>query len=201
MLFWFLLPTIISFIFDLSCFSCSSDFSSAMWHSSLFLWKPSGIKTYKIFRHIFLQVKLLKSVCLLRSCVSSILSLTRSSKTFFCFECVKDSFSSLYLTSFPPCSSGASNCFLLYFPLFLFAFQMLYRVNLACSIILLWSDGNISSPARYSYLSIWLDNNTDIFYASLLISYCSFSSLISSSIVMINFYILSKRFFPKQLYQ
>ena len=29
--------------------------------------------------------------------------------------------------------------------------------------------------------------------ASLLISYCSFSSLISSSIVMISFYILSKR--------
>ena len=29
-------------------------------------------------------------------------------------------------------------------------------INLACSIIWLWSDGNISSPVRYSYLSIHL---------------------------------------------
>ena len=28
------------------------------------------------------------------------------------------------------------------------------HVNLACSIILLWSHGNISSPVRYTYLSI-----------------------------------------------
>ena len=62
-------------------------------------------------------------------------------------------------------------------------------VNLACSIILLWSDGNISS--------ILSDNNVDIFAASLLISYCSFSSLILSSIAIISFYILSKRFFLK----
>ena len=33
---------------------------------------------------------------------------------------------------------------------------------------------------------------------SLLISYCSFPSLILSSIVMINFFILSKRFFLKR---
>ena len=33
---------------------------------------------------------------------------------------------------------------------------------------------------------------TYIFAASLLISYCSFSSLILSSVVMISFYILSK---------
>ena len=43
-------------------------------------------------------------------------------------------------------------------------------VNLACSIILLWSDGNISSPVRYSYLSVLSDDNGDIFAASLLIS-------------------------------
>ena len=38
----------------------------------------------------------------------------------------------------------------------------------------------------------------DVFAASLLISYGNFSSLILSSIVVINFYILSKRFFPKR---
>ena len=47
--------------------------------------------------------------------------------------------------------------------------------DFACSIILIWSDGNLSSPVRYSYLSILPDNNTNIFAASLLISYCSFS--------------------------
>ena len=41
------------------------------------------------------------------------------------------------------------------------------------------------------------DDNADIFAASLLISYCNFSSVISSSIVMISFYILSKRLFLK----
>ena len=58
-------------------------------------------------------------------------------------------------------------------------------VSFACSIILLWSDGNISSPVRYSYLSILPDDNADIFAASLLILYYSF-------------YILSKRFFLKR---
>ena len=56
---------------------------------------------------------------------------------------------------------------------------------------------NISSPVRYWYLSILRENYADIFAPSLLISYCSFSSLILSSIVMIN-YILSKRFFLKR---
>ena len=51
---------------------------------------------------------------------------------------------------------------------------------------------------RNSYFTIFLENNADIFYASLLISYCSFSSLIFSLIVMISFYILSKRFFLKR---
>ena len=56
---------------------------------------------------------------------------------------------------------------------------------------------NICSPVRYWYLSILRENYADIFAPSLLISYCSFSSLILSSIVMINF-ILSKRFFLKR---
>ena len=70
-------------------------------------------------------------------------------------------------------------------------------VNLTCSIILLWSDGNISWPVRYSYLSILSDDNADYFGASLLISYCSISSLILSSLFMNSIYIVSKRFFLK----
>ena len=41
------------------------------------------------------------------------------------------------------------------------------------------------------------DDETDIFPTSLLISYRIFSSSILSSIVMISFYIISKRFFQK----
>ena len=69
--------------------------------------------------------------------------------------------------------------------------------NLACSIICLWLKGNISSPVRYSYSSIFPGDNADAFAASQIISYCSFWSLILS-IVMISFYFLSKRFFLKQ---
>ena len=69
-------------------------------------------------------------------------------------------------------------------------------VNFACSVILLWSDGNISSPVRFSYLSILPDNDTDIFAASVL-TYFSFSSYILSSFVMLIFYIVSKRLFLK----
>ena len=71
-------------------------------------------------------------------------------------------------------------------------------VNLACSITLFWSGGNISSPLRYSYLIILSDDNADSFTASLLVSYRSFSALILSSVVIIGFYILSKRFFLKR---
>ena len=72
------------------------------------------------------------------------------------------------------------------------------RANLACSIICLSLEGNISSPVRYSYLSISPDDSADIFAACLSILYCYFSSLILSSIVMISFYIPSKRFFLKR---
>ena len=68
-------------------------------------------------------------------------------------------------------------------------------VNLGSSITCLWLQGNISSPVRYSCLSIF--DIAHIFAPSLLISNCIFSSLILSSIVMISFYILSKRFFHK----
>ena len=50
----------------------------------------------------------------------------------------------------------------------------------------------------YWYLSIFVDDNANIFAASLLISYYSFSSLILSSIVTISFYILSKWFSLKR---
>ena len=54
--------------------------------------------------------------------------------------------------------------------------------------------GNISSLIRYSYFSILSDDTTHIFVASLLILYCRFSSLILLSIVLINFYVPSKKF-------
>ena len=70
-------------------------------------------------------------------------------------------------------------------------------VNLACSITLFWPGGNIYSPEKYLYLSIFPDHRAEFFVISMLISYCSFSSLILSSIVMISFHILSKRFLLK----
>ena len=91
---------------------------------------------------------------------------------------------------FFPCSSTVFVCFSN-------ALLTEEYVNFAYSIILLWSDGNISSPLIYSYLSILPDDNANIFVASQLISHCSFSSLILSSIVVINFYI-SNRFFLKR---
>ena len=62
--------------------------------------------------------------------------------------------------------------------------------NVACSIICFWLEGNISS--------IYSDGNADISAVSLLIWYCSFSSLILSSFVMISFYVICKRFFLKR---
>ena len=92
---------------------------------------------------------------------------------------------------FFPCSSIFFICFLNVLPSGEY-------VNLVCSVILPWSDGNIFSPLKYSYLSILPEDNADIFAASLLMSYGSFSSSRLSSIVMINFYILPKRLFLKR---
>ena len=55
----------------------------------------------------------------------------------------------------------------------------------------------MSSPVRYSYLSILPDDNADIFAASLGTSNRNFAYLIFSSIVKITFYILSKRLYLK----
>ena len=68
------------------------------------------------------------------------------------------------------------------------AFPIGEYANLACSIICLRLEGSISSPVIYSYLSIFPDDNADISAAALLISYCSFSYLVLSSIVSISFY-------------
>ena len=90
------------------------------------------------------------------------------------------------------------NCFSLLFywssivfVYFFKAFLEEEQVNLACSITLLYF-----FPIRYSYLSIFPDDNADIFAASPLILYFGFLCLILS-IVMTSFYILSKRFFLK----
>ena len=50
---------------------------------------------------------------------------------------------------------------------------------------------------RYSFLSDLPDDKADIFAVSLLMPCCIFSFQISSSVSMISFYVLSKRFFLK----
>ena len=91
----------------------------------------------------------------------------------------------LNLQTFPPWYSIA---FLYYFK----AFSKGKHVNLVCFIILLSSEGSISSPERYSYLSILTDNKADVLAAS-----WNFSSLILSSTAMIILKSFSKRFFLK----
>ena len=48
------------------------------------------------------------------------------------------------------------------------AFSKEENINLACCMIWIWSEYNISSPVRYSFLSILSDDNAYIFGASLL---------------------------------
>ena len=71
-------------------------------------------------------------------------------------------------------------------------------VNLGCSITLFWLGSSISSPGRYSYLSIFPEDNVDDFDASLSIPYCNFSSLNFSLIFVVSFYIISERFLFKR---
>ena len=89
--------------------------------------------------------------------------------------------------------------FFLVLSLFPFVFQKPNGewVKLACYIILLWSEGDISSPVGYSHLSLLPDDNAKIFATSLFVPYCIFSSLILLSVFMVSFFILSKRFFLK----
>ena len=135
---------------------------------------------------------------MLNLCISSILSLMISSKVYFSFKIVKESFSLLDLISSFPCSLTAFICFSPWSLTVLICFSnVLPRreyVSLFFSITLLWSDGNAFSPVKASYLSIL---PYQIFAASWLILHCTFSSVTLSSVVMINFYILSKRLFLK----
>ena len=67
--------------------------------------------------------------------------------------------------------------------------------NLVFCFILCCCGGNISSPVRYSYLTILPDDNGDIFATTLLMSYWNFLSLILSTMVMIILYTSSNRLF------
>ena len=63
----------------------------------------------------------------------------------------------------------------------------------------MWWCFNFAAALLIPYSSFYLpDDNIGIFAASQLILYCSFSSLILSSVIMISFYILSKRLFLKR---
>ena len=66
--------------------------------------------------------------------------------------------------------------------------------NYLCSVICLWLEENISSPVRYSFLSIFPDDKADIFAASLLL--VIFYSLVFSGITNM---VLVFRFFNKIL--
>ena len=60
------------------------------------------------------------------------------------------------------------------------AFPKVEYANLVSSIICLPLEGSISSPVRYSYLSIFPDGNSNIAAASPLTSHSCFLSLIVS---------------------
>ena len=77
-----------------------------------------------------------------------------------------------------------------FFYLFFECFSTRRTCRLTCSII--WTDGNVYSSVKYSYSSILIHENADIFAAALLISHYSFSAKIVSSVVVITFSILSK---------
>ena len=100
--------------------------------------------------------------------------------------------SDLYVIAFVFKISKASICFSLWSSVvsvcFSKAFPKVEYVNLACSIICCWLNGNISSPVRHSCLQKLADDLDDILAAYLLISYYSFSSLIWSLIAMILYY-------------
>ena len=72
-------------------------------------------------------------------------------------------------------TSKGSTCFFhcssIVFLCFSKAFTTGENDNLGCFITLLWCQGSISSPVRYSYLSIFCDNNADIFAALMFLLY------------------------------
>ena len=137
-------------------------------------------------------------------CISFFLLLERTSKISLHFErfsLPSDLLSLIASSYFSFKASKASTWFFTWTSIVFVCFsKALPRVeleNLDCSIICFWLEGNISSPVIYSYLLILPDDMADIFAASLLILYCSFSSLIWSSIVMIILYTYFYKVFSK----
>ena len=96
-------------------------------------------------------------------------------------------FSSAFIC-LPPCSAIV----FVYFPK---AFSNGELVNLACVVILHWSEVKTSLPVGNSYSSILPDDKTYIFVAPVLKLYSTFSFVILSSVVIVSFYILSKSSF------
>ena len=86
-----------------------------------------------------------------------------------------------------PCSLIVFICFSSWFPIVLIclsnAFSRSEYTNLFLCIIWLGLKVKSFSPIWYLYLSVFTDDNADIFPTSLLTSYCSFTSLIFSSIL------------------
>ena len=78
-----------------------------------------------------------------------------------------------------------------------YLFSKCFAERRICKISLIYYSTLIrwqySSPVKNSCLSVLSDDDVDILAASLLMSYCSFSFLILSSIVLIGFGILSKK--------
>ena len=138
--------------------------------------------------------RIIKLISFLQYCISCILLLASSLNYYFCFEHVKESFQWLDLTSCFLCSSSDFICFSLCSSIVSICFSNPLPsgeyLSLACSIILLWSDGNISSPLRNSYLSIFPDDNANIFPAFLLILY---SSLFCHQLPWFNFIFFLKQ--------
>ena len=96
----------------------------------------------------------------------------------------------MYCFNVFPCSSIAYTCFSN-------ALTSWEHENLASSFSLCCCVGNISSPVRYSCLSILPEDNADIFTATLSMSYCNFSALILTSIIVTIYCTSSNRFFEK----
>ena len=71
-------------------------------------------------------------------------------------------------------------------------------INLACYIICFRLEGNIFFTCKIFIFVNFPGDNADVFAASLLASFYNSSSLILSSVVMIRFYILYKRFSLKR---
>ena len=116
--------------------------------------------------------------------MNNLLKTSQWSNFDLCLEFVFRLFLFVFIC-FSPLSSIAFACFSK-------VFTKGIDINLACFIMRLWSDGNISLLVRYTYLSFLIADNTDTFAAYLLLSYCNFSSLTLSLIIMIVF-----SFFPK----